>query len=91
MGCLMRWYKFQSQEDFDVWHEALKKQLGYPLPSYDINGNLVGEPYTTDYTSVVKIAENDFRTIIDQEYAQGLTPCDAPEIKDEREIINPQS
>lgn len=80
----MKWYSFTSKEAFDTWHEALKTELGYPLPSVDSEGNVLGEPFTTEYTSVIEVAADDWRTVIDEQYADGLTPSSAPIIKDER-------
>jgi hypothetical protein len=74
----MNWYTFTSLEVFNAWHDALKIQLGYPLPSIDDNGNVIGEPYTTEYTSVVEVSANDWRTISAPEYAQGLEPSSKP-------------
>lgn len=84
---MMKWYKFASKETFDIWHESVKNELGYPLPSYDLDGNILGEPYTTEYTSVVKVSENDWRTISDPIYAEGLEPSEEPVTIDEREIL----
>jgi len=83
----MNWYTFTSKEAFNTWHEELKARLGYPLPSLDQEGNVIGEPYTTEYTSVVKYADADWRTIIDAEYAQDLILSVEPIFADEREII----
>jgi hypothetical protein len=83
----MNWYTFISKETFDTWHETLKAKLGYPLPSFDQEGQFVGEPYTTEYTSIVKYAEGDWRTIVDEEYAEDLVLSTEPVFADEREII----
>ena len=82
----MKWYTFISKEAFDIWHEGIKALLGYPLPSFDKNGNEVGEPYTTEYTSVVKFADGDWRTISAEEYAEGLELSTKPIFPDERII-----
>jgi hypothetical protein len=74
----MNWYTFKTRKDFDLWHKAVKEKLGYPLPGIDQNGNILGEPYTTDYTSVVKVAENDWRTISAEEHAEGLETSSNP-------------
>lgn len=86
----MNWYKFTSLEAFNTWHEALKAELGYPLPSIDQDGNVIGEPFTTEYTSVVKVSDNDFRTIAKAEHAEGLEASTEPVFPDER-IINGDS
>jgi hypothetical protein len=74
----MNWYKFLSLEAFNAWHDALKIELGYPLPSVDSQGNVIGDPYTTEYTSVLKVSPNDWRTISAPEYAEGLEPSSKP-------------
>ena len=84
---MMKWYKFSSKEDFDLWHEGIKQQLGYPLPSKDSDGFVIGEPYIYEYTSVVQVGDNDWRSIIDEQYAEGLELSEAPVFPDEREII----
>ena len=68
-----KWYTFDSIESFNSWHETLKTELNYPLPSVDQDGNIVGEPYSTDYTLVIKVADNDFRAVVEDKYAKGLT------------------
>jgi hypothetical protein len=73
-----KWYTFDSLESFDSWHEALKIALGYPLPSIDSEGNVIGEPFSTDYTSVIKVTDNDFRAVVEDEYAKGLTLSEQP-------------
>ena len=86
----MEWYTFISKEAFDTWHEGLKALLGYPLPSVDKEGNVIGEPYTTEYTSVVEVAPDDWRTIADSQYAEGLEVSTEPVFPDER-VINGNS
>jgi len=77
-----KWYSFDSIESFQTWHEALKIQLGYPLPSIDQEGKIMGEPYSTEYTSVIKIADNDYRAVVEDQYAEGLTLSDRPIFQD---------
>ena len=73
-----KWYTFDSIESFNLWHEALKILLGYPLPSIDSEGNVVGDPLSVDYTYVIKYAENDFRAVVEDAYANGLTLTEPP-------------
>ena len=82
----MNWYTFISKEAFDTWHEGLKALLGYPLPSVDKEGNVIGEPYTTEYTSVVEVGQGDWRTIAEPQYAEGLDLSTKPVFFDERVI-----
>jgi hypothetical protein len=77
-----KWYSFDSIESFNSWHEALKAELGYPLPSIDQDGNLIGEPYSTDYTSAIKVLDNDYRAIVEDQYADGLILSEKPIFED---------
>jgi hypothetical protein len=84
MGNAVKWYKFTSEQDFDVWHDQIKESLDFPLPSIDIDGNVVGEPYTTQYTYAVKVSDNDWRAIVDEQYAEGLIESEEPTFEDGR-------
>jgi len=70
---MSNWYTFDSEESFNTWHEALKAELGYPIPSIDFEGNVIGEPYSTDYAQYIKVNETDYRAYIEDIYADGLT------------------
>lgn len=72
----MAWYKFESLENFNTWHEGIKLELGYPYPSIDPEGNSC-EPLNTEYTSV-EFINDEFKAWVDEEHAQGLTPTTAP-------------
>lgn len=70
----MNWYEWNTQEEFDAWHNALCNQLGYPLISVN---QLTGEPdydaaKTTKYTSPLQVNNKIIATVEDQ-YASGLT------------------
>jgi hypothetical protein len=70
----MNWYEWNSQSDFDAWHEALCKQLGYPLVSIN---QATGEPdesaaMTTSYTTSREVEGKVIADVEDQ-YAEGLT------------------
>jgi len=77
-----KWYFFESMELFNTWHNNLKSELGYPLPSIDEDGKIVGEPFTTDYTSAYEVSENDVRAIVEDKYSDGLILCEPPTIED---------
>lgn len=76
---MSNWYTFESEELFNTWHEALKARLGYPIPSIDFKGNVIGEPYSTDYAQFIKVDETDYRAYIEDIYAEGLTLSTKPE------------
>lgn len=77
-----KWYTFDSIKSFNEWHETLKEILGYPLPSLNAEGNVIGEPFTTDYTSFIKVSANDFRAVVEDKYAEGLTLSEKPVFND---------
>lgn len=70
----MNWYEWQTQADFDSWHNALCKQLGYPIIS---NNQATGEPdhnaaMTTSYTTSREV-EGKIIADVETQYAKGLT------------------
>ncbi len=77
----MKWYKFATIEDFELWHNQVKSFLG--LPKYGQNGltGLTDEltQMTTDYTEAV-IEDGGVYALVDDEIAtqfnQGLTLYD---------------
>jgi len=72
----MSWYKFNSEEDFNIWHQSIKNRLGYPFLSKDLNGNEC-EPLNTEYTSV-EFINDEFKVWVDEQYAESLVQTDAP-------------
>ena len=82
---MWNWYEWESQADFDSWHETLKDSLGYPLVGLNQATN---EPdltnLTVDYTGV-NLVDGKFIGVVENKYAQGLTPTDIrpkPPIRD---------
>ena len=70
----MQWYEWETQADFNGWHEALCQRLGSPLVSIN---QATGEPdesaaMTTSYTTSQAIAGKIIADVEDQ-YAEGLT------------------
>jgi hypothetical protein len=70
----MNWYEWDSQADFDTWHNALCARLGYPLISLN---QATGEPdesaaMTTSYTTSQAVEGKVIADVEDQ-YAKGLT------------------
>jgi hypothetical protein len=57
------WSKFNTLEDFNTWHEAIKQQLGIPLP----------DGITTAYTEAHLVEDGTYSAWVDTEYATGLT------------------
>jgi hypothetical protein len=68
------WYEWDSLEAFNVWHEALKQSLGYPLIS---TNQATGLPdpdaqITENYTSAIEV-QGKFIALVEENYAEGLT------------------
>lgn len=74
---MWNWYEWNSQEDFNAWHNAIKAKLNYPLAGYN---QATGEldptaPVTTEYTAA-QLVENKWIALVQDEQAEGLTPTD---------------
>ena len=70
----MNWYEWNTIENFNIWHDALCLELGYPIVSVN---QLTGEPdyeaaQTTKYTSPIEVSNKIIATVED-EYANNLT------------------
>jgi hypothetical protein len=68
------WYEWNTKAEFDIWHNALCKQLNYPLTGFNQTTGLADEnaQKTIAYTNVTKI-DNKWIAWVDAEYADGLT------------------
>ena len=62
------WYKFDSVEHFDSWHNLIKEQLGIPM----------ADGITTAYTDLLTRDNGELFAWVDEQYAEGLTPTDGP-------------
>ena len=73
----MNWYEWDSQEDFNVWHDLIKTKLNYPLVGHiQATGELNKDAQlTTSYTDVILIQGKWIAAVEDLE-AEGLTPTD---------------
>lgn len=67
----MMFYKFDSVEEFDLWHKNIKMKLGYPL----------NDGITTAYTELLTKDDGELYAFVDDEYAQGLLPTNPPSFK----------
>ncbi len=74
---MWNWYEWNSQEDFNTWHDAIKTKLNYPLAGYiQLTGKLdETAPLTTEYTAV-KLVEDKWIGIVEDEQAEGLIATD---------------
>ena len=71
------WYEFNSQAEFDAWHDPLCLAFGYPLTPINQLTGLPDETAekTTAYTSAIQV-EGKFIAFIEDEFAEKLTPTD---------------
>ena len=75
----MAWVKWNSIEDFNAWHNAVKAELGLPKPSQDAEGNVIeNSVINTDYILPVIILDNDIRANVSDDYAAGLVTSENP-------------
>jgi hypothetical protein len=73
------WYKWESIEAFNLWHEQIKLELGLPKLSVDADGNTIeGSIVNKEYTTPVTVSVNDIRAVVGVNYATNLTPTDSP-------------
>lgn len=68
------WFEWNSIEEFNAWHDALKIELGYPLIS---TNQATGLPdpdaqITDSYTAPIEI-DGIIIAVVESEYAEGLT------------------
>jgi hypothetical protein len=79
---MWNWYEWNSEEDFNAWHEAIKVKLNYPLAGYiQATGELDPiAPLTTEYTTV-NLVSNKWVGTVEDEHADGLTATDLRPIK----------
>jgi hypothetical protein len=91
MGHLMNWYEWNSLADFDLWHDALCLQLGYPIYGVNEATGQIDETTqpTTIYTNAFCVADK-FIAIVGDDYLEGLTVTELrppkPEKYDETEL-----
>lgn len=65
------YYKFNSQEHFNIWHEQIKTLLGIPLP----------DGITTFYTELLTKDNGELYAFVEEQYADGLEITTKPEDK----------
>jgi len=73
----MNWYEWNTQADFDTWHNALCDELGYPLTPVNQATGLPDEnaQKTIAYTSSILVG-NKVIAQVDNEYANDLIITD---------------
>lgn len=76
------WYKWTTLEDFNIWHNNLCIQLGYPLTPVNQATGLPDESAqkVTSYTESIPV-EDGVIAWVDEEYSNGLQETPAPIFK----------
>ena len=71
------WYEWNTEEDFNTWHDNLCNELGYPLTPVNQLTGLPDEDAqkVVAYTKVFEV-ENKWIAFVDDEYANGLIATD---------------
>jgi hypothetical protein len=71
------WYEFNSEAEFNSWHDALCQTLGYPLTAINQATGELDEAAekTTAYTQAFTV-QDKWIAFIDTEYATNLTATD---------------
>lgn len=74
---MWNWYEWNSQEDFNEWHDNIKVKLNYPLAGYiQLTGELdPTAPLTTEYTAV-KLVGNKWIGLVEDDQSEGLITTD---------------
>ena len=76
---MSNWYKWDSVELFENWHDEIKIKLGIPKQSTNQSGDISSEAIVTDsYTNHYIVNEFDVRAIVESEQAEALTPSENP-------------
>jgi myosin-crossreactive antigen len=68
------WYEWNTQQDFDNWHNALCAKLGYPITGINQATGLPDEnaQKTTAYTTN-QVIDNKVIAMVEIEYTDDLT------------------
>lgn len=89
MGSVM-FYKWNSLELFESWHESAKTALGIPFPGRNMATGEIDESaqWTTSYTDAIIVSVDDVRAFVSDQVANlvpdGLgQPSEKPVIIDE--------
>ena len=73
----MNFYEFNSEQDFNIWHDNLCLSLGYPsTPINQATGLPDKEAEKTEiYTYLIKV-EDRCLALVEDKYSDGLTLSD---------------
>lgn len=56
------WAKFETLEEFNLWHDAIKIALGFPL----------ADSVSTEYTKAILVSDGSYSAYVDIENSEGL-------------------
>lgn len=67
------WYEWNTKDEFNIWHNELCEELGYPLVGLNQQTKLPDEnaEKTIDYTTAFKV-QNKWIAWVDVEYSDDL-------------------
>jgi hypothetical protein len=65
------WYKWESQGDFDAWHNNVIESLGLPRAGTNLatGEEQLNAQWTTSYTALIQIANDDYRALVESDKA----------------------
>jgi hypothetical protein len=68
------WYEWETLDDFELWHQELCEQLGYPITPVNAKTGLPDETAqkVTDYTGPLFVG-NKVIAWVEEQYSEGLT------------------
>lgn len=68
------WFEWNSEEEFNSWHEAICQELGYPLTSVNQETGLPDETAAkTEALTQVYSVEDKWIAYVEEIHADGLT------------------
>jgi myosin-crossreactive antigen len=78
------WYEWATLQDFDVWHDELCEQLGYPITPVNQATGIADHSAqkVTDYTSPIQLNDKVIAWV-EEQYAAGLTQTELTPINDQ--------
>ena len=74
---MSEWFEWDSLDEFNTWHENLMLSLGYPLTPVNQATGIPDETAqkTLTYTIATEV-QGKWIAVVENEYAEGLTPTD---------------
>lgn len=74
---MWEWYEWESQSDFDEWHDQIKITLGLPIVSYNQATGEIDESaqWTENYTFSYQVGDKVIARV-ENIHSEGLTKTD---------------